>query len=126
MMPVLLQPGEFLRNDEVSTFKLGLFTGVMGLVFLFNLMCWLVTRKILYGLFAGYVGFGLLSVMDGSGLISSYIWSEWSSLPGRTLSVFLGFTWAFCQAFFCPVLYSQKTVSSGLLATDDGYQHSCH
>ena len=108
LRPVLLQPEELLRNNEINTFKLGLFSGGMLLVFLFNLMCWLVTREQLYGLFSGYVGFGLLAVMDGSGLIGSYIWPDWYSLPGRSLTVFICVTWIFGQSFFVRLYVPRK------------------
>ena len=108
ILPALLSPEAFLIQSEKNSFRIGLVIGVMLLVFIFNLLGWWITRVGLYGLFAGYVGFGALGILEGAGIISSFFWSEWQYQTSRPLSISLGFSWLFAYMFFMPLLVNKK------------------
>ena len=108
MIPTLYQPDAFIRLNDKTTFKLGIVGGVMLIVFIFNMACWGLTRFGIYGLFSGYVGFGLLSILDGSGMLSGYFIPQWQLGSIRPLSIFLGFSWLFAFLFFRQMLVDKK------------------
>ncbi|MTI12537.1 sensor histidine kinase [Sansalvadorimonas verongulae] len=108
ILPALMAPDAFLIQSERNSFRIGLVIGAMLLVFVFNLLGWWITRVGLYGLFAGYVGFGAFSILEGAGLISSFFWSEWQLLTSRPLSISLGFSWLFAYMFFMQLLVDKK------------------
>lgn len=108
ILPMLMEPDEFLKTGEKNSFRIGLVVGVIGLVFVFNLVCWWITGIGLYGLFAGYVGFGVFGILEGAGIISTFFWEEWQYLTARPLSISLGFSWFFAYLFFLQLLVDRK------------------
>ena len=108
ILPTFMSPDEFLRTGENNSFRIGFVAGVIGLVFLFNLVCWWMTGIGLYGLFAGYVSFGVLGILEGAGIISTFFWEEWQYLTSRPLSISLGFSWLFAYLFFLQLLVDKK------------------
>ena len=100
IIPALMQPDTFIQRNDKTTFKVGILAGIMLIVFVFNMVCWWLTRVNMYGIFGGYVGFGLLSILEGLDMLTSYFMSEWPFENIRPLSVFLGFSWLFGFMFF--------------------------
>ncbi|WP_281647730.1 sensor histidine kinase [Parendozoicomonas sp. Alg238-R29] len=108
MLPVFMAPDTFLQKSEKNSFRIGLIIGAMVFVFVFNCVCWWITKVGLYGLFAGYIGFGFFGLLEGAGIISSFYWSGWQYLTARPLSISLGFSWLFAYLFFLQLFVDKK------------------
>lgn len=96
----LIQPDIFLVQEYRSGIYKGIFVGIIILAVLFNILSGLITRVTLPLYFAAYLGFGLISFMDGGGIITHYFHQTWSLTEWRPLGFFAGLTWIFAYILF--------------------------
>ena len=96
----LIQPDVFLVQEYRSGIYKGIFVGIIILAVLFNILSGLITRVTLPLYFAAYLGFGLISFMDGGGIITHYFHQTWSLTEWRPLGFFAGLTWVFAYILF--------------------------
>ena len=96
-------PDAYARQNEATGFRKGALFGVLMLVFIFNLLFGLFTRNRLLFYFAGYIAFGILSLVDGYGQAGDAFIDGWTQKEWRSLSVFLGAT-----LFFWCLLFSEQ------------------
>ena len=108
LIPKLLQPDTFIQQGNQNSFSFGIIAGVMVIIILFNLVAWWITRISLYGLFGGYILFGLVSLLDATGTFDeTFIYrSLFSGM--RPLCFYIGLTWFFAFRFFQGLLLDEK------------------
>ncbi|CAM3576069.1 sensor histidine kinase [Parendozoicomonas haliclonae] len=107
-MPVLYPPEAFAQISQANVLKMGIVGGILLLLFIVNFGFWLSTQINLYGYFAGYVGFGLISLLDGSGMLSRFLLVDSYPETVRVLSVGVGFSWLFGFLFFMNLLLDRE------------------
>lgn len=89
-LPRLWRPVALQAANDADTLGYGLYLGFMATVLMLNLVGWAVTRRSLHGLFALFVGCGLLRWFAVDGLASQYLFPHDPLVPALVTNALLG------------------------------------